>query len=454
MAISPSALFDSALVPGHALTWLFDPVSSWQLLLQDIAEAQSRIDIQLYMLTPDLFGQQFADALVAARSRGVAVRMLLDGVGSASTTMGLLDQLLSAGVELRVFGPVRLSVPWRRWLRRNHRKVLVMDGLVAHVTGRNVGGHYYDTDPQQSGPATWIDAGVRVCGPVVAELSTHLQRDWLARRTQTEPLRLHRPLRHEVQAEQRGDSAKGAARATTRAALRQARQLLWHLWAARGGTPLAKAERRSSYVAPAEPAMCLRQLPALPMPGSRVWVAWNLGKSRTAYVNLAYIKAIRQARHDIWLAQSYFVPDVQLRQALVAAGRRGVQIHLLLPDPAVSDIPLAALASQHILGELLTVGARVWYVQNRMLHAKLGVVDGVWWTVGSANLDPLSRQRNLEANLVGRGQAEAATLIAAVQRWQEEAHQVTLQGWTNRPLLSKLSETVLWSLRGLYRTLG
>lgn len=438
------ALLDAALQPHHELTWLFEPQASWRLLLEDLYEAHNRIDAQLYMLVDDEVGAAFVHALVAARQRGVAVRLLLDGVGSANTTMGLLDQLIDAGVELRVYGPVRLSVPWRRWLRRNHRKVFVIDGVVAHVTGRNVGNVYYGEDHPTSGRRTWLDAGVRVRGPVVAELAAHLHMDWEARLWATEPLQLRQLWRHDVETESTVDA---------RRAMRKARQLMWHLWSTRG-TPLARAERQSAEAPAPPPAVRVRDMPALPEPGSRVWAAWNLGHAKTAHANLLYLRAIRQCNTELWLAQSYFVPDRALRRALVFAGRRGVRVHLLLPDPAVSDLPWVSLAGQHALGDILEAGARVWYVPERMLHAKLGVFDRSLWTVGSANLDPLSRQRNLELNLVGRGEHEAAALQGVLERWTENAHLITLAAWRARPLKTRLVERALWSLRGLYQSLG
>ena len=157
--------------PGHRLMVLPDPQQAWQLLLHCVATAQQTIDIQLYMLVDDGLGQQFIQALVAARRRGVAVRLMLDGIGSLDLPYQALAEFLEVGGEFRLFGPIWLTAPWRHWTRRNHRKVFVFDGDSAIVTGRNVGDHYYlGENGGGGGPKVWLDFGAWVQGPAVARL--------------------------------------------------------------------------------------------------------------------------------------------------------------------------------------------------------------------------------------------------------------------------------------------
>jgi cardiolipin synthase len=395
------------LRPGHRVRLLLDSHEAWRVLRQQLDGAHQTIDMQLYMLCADAAGEAFVAALERARGRGVAVRLVLDGLGSSDLGAPLLQRLVAAGVQLRVFGPIHLAVPWRRWMRRNHRKVFVFDGKSAIVTGRNIGKEYmalHATDP------TWRDAGLWLQGPAVRLLADTLRRDW------TGPY------------------------------LRQGRRrLVWSRLSAWLAGQLVRAELQSHAL----------HLPALPAPpavqtdgqGVRLGAALNLGKPSQAYANLRYLQAVRAARRDITLAQAYFLPDRLLVQALQAAVRRGVRVRLVLPDLATSDVRSMALASLHGLGALLDAGIEVHFTRGPMLHAKIGVVDGVWWTVGSANLDPLSRRSNLEANIVGYGRSEATTLLAAMESWMAGSRRLEAEDHAHRPLWQRWLGHWLWRLR-------
>lgn len=405
----PNGLGDlqRGLRPGHRIRLLLDSHEAWRVLCQQLDGAHQSIDIQLYMLCADAAGDAFVAALERARGRGVAVRLVLDGLGSSDLNGPLLQRLVDAGVQLRVFGPIHLAVPWRRWMRRNHRKVFVVDGKSAIVTGRNIGTDYLAL---HAGDPTWRDAGLWLQGPTVRVLAETLRRDW------TGPY------------------------------LRQGRRrLVWSRISAWFAGHLVRAELQSR-------ALGLPPLPAAhaaqPQPqGVRLGAALNLGKPAEAYANLRYLQAVRAARRDVTLAQAYFLPDRALVRALQAATRRGVRVRLVLPDPATSDVRTMALASMHGLGALIAAGIEVHFAHGPMLHAKVGVVDGVWWTVGSANLDPLSRRNNLEANIVGYGRSEAAVLLAAMDGWIASAQRVDAQSHARRPLWQRWLGRWLWRLR-------
>lgn len=401
-----------AMQPGHRLHLSADAEKAWQELLLCVECAQRTIDIQLYMLVDDARGRQFTAALTAALRRGVAVRLMLDGVGSMELPDTALAQFLQAGGEFRVFGPIWRSVPWRHWKRRNHRKVFIFDGTSAIVTGRNVGDQYYSApgDADDDKARVWLDIGAWVQGPAVARLLTALHRDWADRLRRTGRLvKLHQSFARVF------------------------------------GTPIARAEARSlSHPHLAQPAGPVS--PVLPS-GPRVAALLNLGHRRTAHANRAYLQAIRAATQSIWLAHSYFLPERELQRALMAAARRGVRVVVLLPDAAVNDVQAVALASMHGLPPLLRAGIEVYTLRGPMLHAKAGVVDGTWWTIGSANLDPLSRQRNLEANLAGADARDAAQLLQQLEKWRELGHPWTLADHHQQPWWQRVLGWFLWKFR-------
>ncbi|MBM4344660.1 MAG: phosphatidylserine/phosphatidylglycerophosphate/cardiolipin synthase family protein [Deltaproteobacteria bacterium] len=399
---------DRTVQAGHLVEFLLDAGHAWQATLAALDGARRVIDGQLYCLHADAVGDAFVAALVRARGRGVVVRLVLDGLGSATTAERQLADLVGAGVLLRVFGPLRIGVPWRYWMRRNHRKVFCMDDEVALVGGRNVGDAYFAPDGVLTG--RWLDAGLLVRGPLVHDVAALLRADW-----------------------------QGRMRAGHR------RDWLWDLTPAkdRPGRRLAAAARTAHRPHAAAPPPAI---PCAPCGPTRAALAVNHGALRTGLANSAYAAAVRAAQRDICLANAYFLPGRRLRLALLAASRRAVRVRILLPAFRVNDVRVAGLAMEHGLSRFLRHGAEVRLVTHTMLHAKFGVVDGdAWWTVGSANMDRLSLHRNLEANVVGQG--DCAPLRAAFEQWWAQAEPWTLAKARSRPWWRKLLGWLAWQAR-------
>jgi cardiolipin synthase len=114
----------------------------------------------------------------------------------------------------------------------------------------------------------------------------------------------------------------------------------------------------------------------------------------------AYLLAINAARHEILIANAYFLPGVRFGRALHAAARRGVRITILLQGK--TDHPLLRYATQALYAQSLASGMRIFEYESSFMHAKVAVVDSEWATVGSSNIDPFSLLIAKEANLVVR----------------------------------------------------
>jgi cardiolipin synthase len=128
----------------------------------------------------------------------------------------------------------------------------------------------------------------------------------------------------------------------------------------------------------------------------------------------AYLQAISSARHEIILANAYFLPGRRFRQALKQAARRGVRITLLLQGRV--EYALMHYATQSLYGQLLAAGIRIIEYRTSFLHAKVAVVDGSWATVGSSNIDPFSLLLSREANIVVRDAAFATELASSLHQ--------------------------------------
>lgn len=123
-------------------------------------------------------------------------------------------------------------------------------------------------------------------------------------------------------------------------------------------------------------------------------------------IERAYQEAIASAHRDVLIANAYFLPGRKLRQALCAAAQRGVRVRLLLQGRI--EYRLQHYAQQALYGELLQSGVEIHEYRPSFLHAKVAVVDDVWATVGSSNIDPYSLLLAREANVavIDRGFAQ------------------------------------------------
>jgi cardiolipin synthase len=339
-------------VAGNQLMLLQNGAEFFPQLCSDIDAAQHSIYLETYLFAADKTGRMVADALQRAASRGVAVRMLMDGFGSAELSEHWLDSLRTAGVEVQWFrreiSPFTMRRSRKRRLLRLHRKLAVMDGQVAFVGGINI----IDDIPAGSGLAVpRMDYAVRVQGAVAGEI--------------------HAATRH-----------------------------LWGMvsWASfrrRGKEMRRFVAGRTERAAAAEIVFLVRD---------------NMRHRRD--IERAYLKAIVAARHEIIIASAYFLPGRVFLRALAQAAQRGVRVVLLLQGKV--EYRLQHYATHALYEQLLASGIEIYEYQASYLHAKVAVVDAQWATVGSSNIDPFSLLLAREANLAIRNAGFAGEMRASL----------------------------------------
>jgi cardiolipin synthase len=167
-------------------------------------------------------------------------------------------------------------------------------------------------------------------------------------------------------------------------------------------------------------------------------------RNRTS-IERAYRKAIADARHDVLIANAYFLPGAKLRKALVAAARRGVRVQLLLQGRY--EYFMQYHAARPLYGALLAAGVEIHEYQRGFLHAKVAVVDGHWATVGSSNLDPLSLQLAREANVVVENVPFARELQQCLSTAiLQHAQPVQSTLYANRPLGQRFLDQLAYGL--------
>ncbi len=145
------------------------------------------------------------------------------------------------------------------------------------------------------------------------------------------------------------------------------------------------------------------------------------------------------------LTNAYFAPDPQLRQALKDAVRRGVDVKLILPSR--TDSALIFHAGRSYYEELLQAGIKIYERRDALLHAKTAVIDGVWSTIGSTNLDWRSFLHNQEVNAVVLGTDFAAQMKQVFEQDLAASDPVTLERWARRPLVQRIKEALarMWA---------
>jgi cardiolipin synthase len=164
-------------------------------------------------------------------------------------------------------------------------------------------------------------------------------------------------------------------------------------------------------------------------------------------IRMTYLEAIDRATHHIYLTNAYFLPDRILLHALISAAKRGTDVRILLP--AASNHIIVDWLSHDYYEECLRAGIHLLLYQKAMVHAKTATIDGIWSTVGTANLDRLSLIGNFEVNAEIFDTGVAHQMERIFLEDSLHAYELELERWRQRPLFWKLSEKALHRLRPL-----
>ncbi|WP_210544806.1 phosphatidylserine/phosphatidylglycerophosphate/cardiolipin synthase family protein [Rhodoferax sp. PAMC 29310] len=376
----------SSLVLGNKVTLLIDGPATHAAMLAAISSAKDHINMESYIIEDDAMGQEFTQALLKQQGRGVQVNLIYDSVGSLNTPKLFFDQLTQAGVAVLEFNPVNpLSSRDGSWLinNRDHRKLLIVDGRTAFLGGINISNVYSSGSIIHSSRKANASDG--------AWRDTHLQ--------------IHGPVVADFQ------------------------KLFMQTWAKQHGQAL-RVKNYTPLLAPVGKDI-VRAIGGTP-------------DDPFSLVYLTLISAIGNAEKQVFLTNAYFVPDPQLLQSLIKAAARGVDVRLILPSYSDSSLVFHAGRAQY--ARLLASGMKIFERQGALLHAKTGMVDGVWSTVGSSNLDWRSFMDNDEVNAVILGRDFANQMAAMFALDQAASLPIDPQTWADRPIQFKLKEWLarLW----------
>ncbi|MFN2427306.1 MAG: phosphatidylserine/phosphatidylglycerophosphate/cardiolipin synthase family protein [Candidatus Binatia bacterium] len=156
-----------------------------------------------------------------------------------------------------------------------------------------------------------------------------------------------------------------------------------------------------------------------------------------------YVVAIKSSRRSIHIHNPYFIPDTQVRRALVEAVQRGVDVQVIVPGRH-HDIPLVRQSSRSHFGELLEGGVKIFEYVPTMMHLKALVIDEIFSTIGSINFDVRSMQINAEESLSFYDRPFAEKMEAMFQDDKRRCREVTLEQWENRSFAARSAEWFSW----------
>ncbi|OCT11157.1 cardiolipin synthase [Paenibacillus pectinilyticus] len=167
---------DAPITPNNQVKVLTNADTTYEHMLQEIAKARSHIHFEFYTIRDDAVGLKFQEALIRKAKEGVTVRVIYDGMGSHTLTQSYIDTLKQAGIAVHPFLKPLISFFDKRLNYRNHRKIIVVDGLVGFVGGINIGIEYVGGNPKLG---FWRDTHLMIHGDAVNELQRTFLTDWL-----------------------------------------------------------------------------------------------------------------------------------------------------------------------------------------------------------------------------------------------------------------------------------
>lgn len=375
-------------VGGEEVRLLRDGVEALPAMLAAIAAAKREVLLEMYWVGLDLVGMKFRDALVERARAGVTVRVIYDAIGSLSITPSFWEPLVRAGGEVREYhplSPLKPAFDLALIEQRDHRKILVVDGGRGFTGGINLARQWL---PIEDGGEAWRDDMVEVVGYAPAELRTLFYKTW------------------------------------RRIGFRRLTQRPFGPWARpRDLVPLSKH------------------------PATKVYVLASLRRNRRN-LRREYLARLNRAKRSIEIANSYFIPDRNVRNALYRAVVRGVRVRVLVPSK--SDVVVVQYALEALYESLLRNGVEMYCHSGPMMHAKTTIIDDSFATIGSYNLDERSQTKNLEVNIA----VEDAAFATHVRQWfdrdVETATHLDLYEWRARPLARRGIEYMAYALRKLW----
>jgi cardiolipin synthase len=368
---------ESPLTKGNKITLLANGRAAYAAMFTAIANAKDHINLETYIIEDDDVGRKFADLLLQKQAAGVQVNLIYDSIGSYSTPIAFFKRLRDAGIQVLEFNPVNPFKAHGHW-------------LLAHPDHRKI----LVIDGKVA-----ITGGINISSVYSSSLSGSRNFEGTTLPWRDTDVQIEGPAVAEFQ------------------------RLFLDTWQKQKGPQLSERN----------------YFPDLKETGNAmVRVVGSTPGEDNRIIFIVYVSAIAFAEHSVHLTNAYFVPDDQILSAVTDAAKRGVDVKIILPS--ISDSAPALYAARYNYSQLLKSGVKIYERRNALLHAKTAVIDGVWSTVGSTNMDLWSLLSDDEVNAVILNREFAVEMEKMFANDLAESDQIHGDEWGKRPLLPRLRE--------------
>jgi cardiolipin synthase len=368
---------ESPLTKGNKVTLLADGQATYAAMFKALQNAKDHINLESYIIEDDETGRKFADLLLQKQVKGVQVNLIYDSVGSMNTPASFFQRLRDGGIQVVGFNPINPLKAREQW------------GLT-HRDHRKI---------------LIADGKVAIIGGInISEVYS------------SSPLKRKQNEKAPIRWRDTDIQIEGPAVA-------EFQKLFLDTWLKQKGPKLSERN----------------YFPDLKEGGNAlVRVVGSTPGETNRIPFIMYVSAITFAEYSIHMTNSYFIPDDQIVKALTDAAERGVDVKIILPG--ITDSQLALYAQRYYYSELLKSGVKLYEHSTSLLHAKTAVVDKVWSTVGSTNMDYLSLLSNDEVNAVILSHEFAVEMEKMFVRDLADSIQIQLDEWEKRPLFQRIRE--------------
>ncbi len=359
---------------NNSVTLLMSGQEKFDDMFCAIKQARSSVHLEYFNFRNDSIASLLFDLLAEKAKEGVEVRALFDGFGNDSNNQPLLKKHIKAirkrGIEIYEFDPIRF--PWiNHVLHRDHRKIVVIDGQIAYTGGMNVADYYIKGTPQVG---EWRDMHCRIDGDEVNTLQAIFLRIW------------NKTARQNVH-----------------------------------GAKYFRGICGGYYFHDLKPDTCCTAGHKM------VGIINREPRTSNKIIRQFYINAINDAKDSIKLVNPYLTLTGKLKRALKRAVKRGVKVEVMVS--AKSDIPLTPDCVFYNVHKLMKHGVDVYIYEPGFHHTKIIMVDGLFCTVGSANLNSRSLRFDYEENAVIIDPCTTAELSHMFDHDKTRSFKLTPEKW-------------------------
>ncbi len=380
-------------------------------MFEAVSQAKHHIHLEYFNFRNDSIAGALFELLAQKAAQGVEVRALFDAFGNMSNNQPLrekhLRRIRACGIEIYKFDPIRFPYV-NHVLKRDHRKIVVIDGREAYTGGMNVA-DYYLHGTEQVG--TWRDMHMWIKGPAVADLQRIFLKIWNKTSGQKIEGEAYFPNGERID----NDSLSRRNVVVDLPVL----------------SPIGIINDSVSFLSCIKQELDTVRLGIGPIHSQVELAIVDREPDVTPQlIRRAYVTSIGAAQEKIQLINPYFVPTHSIKKALKQAVKRGVDVQIMIS--ATSDIPFTPDASMYFAYKLVKKGAKVYLFNNGFHHSKIMMVDDDFCTLGSANLNSRSLRYDYEVNAFIFDKEVTGELIQMFETDKLDSIELTREIWKKR----------------------